>query len=243
MHSLTRRRILSAGAAACGALALVGCATQPQPALSTPRVGETSMPRHQLLVTLDVKPEAFDGYIAAMRQEETGARSEAGNLGFDLWGDGAQPHVIWLLEYWASESALTVDHAKQPYYRHVRGMEAEALTGQFEERLLVELGTSTRQTPGASKSLDAPSAQLSIWATVPADLVQTFDASAQAVRAAAGNRFWQLYANTRRPGEALLIEAWDSPAARTQADSLPGVAALRAQTAQGAAQSVALRKI
>ena len=201
------------------------------------------MARHQLLVTLDVKPEAFGGYVAAMRREETGARSEAGNLGFDLWGEGGRPSVFWLREYWASESALAVDHAVQPYYRHVRGMEGEALTGQFEERLLVEQGQAAHQTPGSGKSLNATRLHVTVWPTAPAGLVAAFDQSAGAVRAASGNRFWQLYANPRKPGEMVLLHAWDNGATPKPWAQLPEGASLRALITQSATHTVELQKI
>lgn len=201
------------------------------------------MTRHQLLVTLDVKPQAFDGYVAAMRAEEKGARSEPGNLGFDLWGQVGAPHVIWLLEFWASENALTVDHAVQPYYRHVRGLEAEALTGNFAERLLVERGNARHQLPASDKSLAAPIAWVTIWAQAPAALIATFDRGADVVRAGPGNCFWQLYANARRDGEMVLVEAWEHPSARAQAAQLPEAAAMHALVAQDQPEVVELRKL
>ena len=201
------------------------------------------MARHQLLVTLDVKPSAFDTYIDAMRKEEAGARSEAGNHGFDLWGDAHLPHTVYLLEFWASENALLVDHTKQSYYRHVRGLEAEALTGAFDERVLVAAGSVAEQRPGERKTLGATLAHLRVWRSAPADLEHAFDQSAPAVRAAAGCRFWQLYRNTRREGERVLIEAWDDGASRQRAVALAAAQALQTLTVDRVSESVELCKL
>ena len=201
------------------------------------------MGTHQLLVTLDVKPNAFDEYVDAMRKEEAGARSEAGNHGFDLWGDATRPRTIYLLEFWASEQALLTDHAQQPYYQHVRSLEAEALTGAFDERLLVAAGRAPEQQPGERKTLGAALAHLSVWRSAPADLELAFDHSAPAVRAAAGCRFWQLYRNTRREGEMVLIEGWDDGASRQRAAALGPAQAMQTLIADQASESVDLRKL
>lgn len=128
---------------------------------------------------------------------------------FDMCGDAQHPHMIWLLEFWASESALIDEHARQACYQHVRGMEAQALTGAFEERLLVEQGHAPQQLPD-NKSLGTQSAYLTIWSTATADLTTAFDRSAAAIRAAPSIRFWQLYANTQRRDELVFFEAWDN---------------------------------
>lgn len=201
------------------------------------------MGMHQLLVTLDVKPNAFEAYIDAMRKEEAGARSETGNRGFDLWGDAHRPHTIYLLEFWASEQALLADHAQQAYYQHVRGMEAEALTGAFDERLLVAAGGVAEQRPGEGKTLGTALAHLSVWRSAPVDLEQAFDQSAPAVRAAAGCRFWQLYRNVRREGEMVLIEGWDDGVSRQRAAALPAAQALQRLIVDRVSESVDWRKL
>ncbi len=77
----------------------------------------------------------------------------------------------------------------------------------------------------------------------PAGLVAAFDQSAGAVRAASGNRFWQLYANTRKSGEMVLLHAWDNGATPKPWAQLPEGASLRALITQSATHTVELQKI
>ena len=171
----------------------------------------------QLFVTLSVKPSELDGYLGAMQREAAGARSEAGCLAFDLLIDPAAPHTLYLLEHWASQAALEVDHAKQAYDIHVRGLEAQALTGEFEERYLRPIapiqpypaGVKSRAAAGWTQVLilqGGDNAQL-------AALDAAFAAAAPTLRAAAGHHATLLFANDGRAGERLLVQSWDHEAA------------------------------
>lgn len=170
----------------------------------------------QLFVTLAVKPAELDGYLGAMQREAAGARSEAGCLAFDLLIDPAAPHTLYLLEHWASQAALEVDHARQPYYIHVRGLEARALTGEFEERRLRPIAP-TQPYPAGVKSRAAGWTQVLILQggndAQLAALDAAFAAAAPTLRAAAGHHATLLFANDGRAGERLLVQSWDHEAA------------------------------
>lgn len=185
----------------------------------------------RLFVGLQVKPEKFAAYAQAMRAEAAGARSEPGNLGFDMFVAEGDAHTLYLLEHWASRAALEVDHARQPYYIHVRGMEAECLTGEVEERRMQELAPRQPLPPGHAKSLGRGDIRaVTLTASDPrafAALDAAFVDAAAALRGAGGNRALVLFRNLDNPGERLLIEAWDSHDARARAWSLATAQTLR----------------
>ena len=180
----------------------------------------------RLLVTLHVKPEQFNSYLIAMQAEVAGARSEAGNLGFDLFEDAVQPNTIYLFEHWVSRAALEQDHADQPYYIYVRGLEAQALTGEFEERVLQEIHPHQPQMQPNGKSMGGTSAQALILQTAEAGVIEkldsTFAQAAAALRSAAGCCGLLLFSNETNPQERVLIDAWDNAAAREAAWSQEG---------------------
>ncbi len=170
----------------------------------------------QLFVTLAVKPTELDGYLSAMQREAAGARSEAGCLAFDLLIDPAAPHTLYLLEHWTSQAALEVDHAQQPYYIHVRSLEAQALTGQFEERRLRPIAP-TQPYPVGLKSRAAGWTQVLILQggnnAQLAALDAAFAAATPSLRTAAGHHATLLFANDGRAGERLLVQSWNHEAA------------------------------
>lgn len=186
-------------------------------------------PSVQLFVTLAVKPQAWDGYLAAMQAEAAGARSEPGNLAFDLLVDPAAPHTMHLLEHWASQAALEQEHARQPYYIHVRGLEATALAGEFEERHLLALDPP-QPYPAGIKSRAAARTQVLILqggdAAALALLDAAFAQAAPQLRAARGNHTALLFANADRAGERLLVQSWDTDTARHAAWSTGAARAL-----------------
>lgn len=170
----------------------------------------------QLFVTLKVKPDKLAAYLEAMRLEAAGARGEPGNLGFDLFGDAADAGTLYLLEHWASRAALEQEHARQPYYIHVRGLEAESLTGEVGERRLQEVPLLQPRGPG--KRLGGGDARALVLACgddrafEPLD--EAFARVAAELRGMDGNRAFCLFCNLDDPQERLLIEAWDDGDAR-----------------------------
>lgn len=162
----------------------------------------------QLFVTLAVKPAELDSYLDAMQREAAGARSEAGCLAFDLLVDPAAPHTLYLLEHWASQAALEVDHARQPYYIHVRGLEAQALTGEFEERRLRPIAPTQPYPAGVKSRAAGWTHVLILQGGNDAQL-----AALDAAFAAAGHHATLLFANDGRAGERLLVQSWDHEAA------------------------------
>lgn len=201
------------------------------------------MQRHHLLVTLVVNPHMFDSYIDAMRQEEIGSRREPGNLTFDLWRDERKTNVIHLFQSWVSERALTEAHVKEPHFRYVRGLGDEALVDVCEDRVLVERGASPYQSLPSGKSMGTQTARVTIWEKPAIELVTAYELCAGGARAAAGNRFWQLYVNWRRRNELVLIEAWTSDAARARACKSVEMADFQAAVARTPHEIIPLRKL
>ncbi len=169
----------------------------------------------RLFVTLDVRPEAFASYLEAMRAEAAGARGEAGNLGFDLFGEAGRPHVLHLLEHWADRAALERDHARQPYYVHVRALEAQALTGEVRERALEE---AEPKRPRSGKTIGGGRIRMRILKAADARrlplLDRAFAEAAGALRETPGLRALSLFRNPGEAAERLLLEAWEDEAAR-----------------------------
>ncbi|TAN12301.1 MAG: hypothetical protein EPN34_05020 [Burkholderiaceae bacterium] len=201
------------------------------------------MQRHQLLVTLEVNPHMFGSYIGAMRDEEIGSRREPGNLNFDLWRDERETNVIHLFQSWVSERALTEAHMKEPHFQYVRGLGDEALIDLCEERLLVEQGAGAHQPLSPGKSIGTQTARVTIWSKPAIELITAYELSANVARAAAGNRFWQLYVNWRRRNEMVLIEAWADDAARARAGGSIEMADFQAAVGRTPHEIIPLRKL
>lgn len=167
----------------------------------------------QLFVTLQVKPEKFPSYLKAMQDEAVGARSEVGNIGFDLFEDAEQPNTLYLLEHWASRAALEEEHAKQPYYIHVRSLEAESLTGNVEERQLQEISEQPLYKHQGSKAIGAGHVKLIILAASDSNMIErldlAFNEAATVLREEPGSRALSLFRNQDNPNERLLLEVWD----------------------------------
>lgn len=167
----------------------------------------------QLFVTLQVKPEKFSGYLKAMQDEAVGARSEVGNIGFDLFEDAEQSNTLYLLEHWASRAALEQEHAGQHYYIHVRSLEAESLTGNVEERQLQEISEQPLYRHQGSKGIGSAHAQMITLTSSDNNMIErldlVFSEAATVLREAPGNRALSLFRNQENANERLLLEAWD----------------------------------
>jgi len=182
----------------------------------------------QLFVTLPVHAGQFDAFLATLQQAVSGARSEAGNIVFDVYENGEQPGTLHLFEHWTDAAALAA-HTRQPYYQAVRALEADALGGDVEERKLSELApvqaSQVELRSGASVQLHL----IRIQPGTGAQLAEAFQASAVALRSRPGNLGFALYQDLERPLDFLLIEHWHDDSAR--ADGMDTVAARRFQAA------------
>lgn len=174
----------------------------------------------RLFVTLKVKPEQLATYLNAMKDEAAGARSEPDNLGFDLFEDAGDARTIYLLEHWASKAALEQEHARQPCYIHVRGLEADALTGEFEERRLQEVEPQSPRLLQSAKTIGGGKFRAVILKSADGDafklLEEAFADLASHMRNASGNRVFSLFRNLDNANERLFFEAWDDNDGRDQ---------------------------
>ncbi|MGW7775944.1 putative quinol monooxygenase [Pseudomonas machongensis] len=107
----------------------------------------------QLFVTLPVNPDHLERFLATMHKEVAGARSEAGNVAFDIYEDAQHPSRLYLFEHWRNAKSLA-SHTTQPYYKAIRAQEADDLGGTVEERKLRELSPAaparSRAPPGTA---------------------------------------------------------------------------------------------
>jgi autoinducer 2-degrading protein len=69
-----------------------------------------------LLVSIDVKPEHIDDFIAATLANARGTRTEPGNLRFDVLRGEDDPNHISLYEVYNSPEALAA-HRETPHYQ------------------------------------------------------------------------------------------------------------------------------
>lgn len=169
----------------------------------------------QLFVTLPVKPHHLDGFLETMRKEVVGARSEAGNLAFNVYEDAGSPSTLYLFEHWANAAALDA-HTGQPYYKAIRRQEADDLSGDVAERKLSELLPA--QSAGISAPLGSYNLLTLIQVKVDAHikLAEVFAEVATAIRSAQGNQGFWLYRDLDQPLEFLLIERWTRKSARNE---------------------------
>lgn len=173
-----------------------------------------------LFVILKVRSEHYASYLKAMQDEVSGARSEPGNLGFDLFEDIERSNVLYLLEHWASRGALQHEHARQSYYRTVRAMEAQALDGDVHERQLEEIEPN-RPRDSSVKSVGGAFAQVIILESgddgIIAMLDRVFRETVASLRQVIGNRTLSMFRNLENPHERLLLDIWSDEASRDMA--------------------------
>ena len=67
------------------------------------------------VVTVFVKPDHIDAFIAATRTNHAGSRTEPGNLRFDVLQSAEDPARFVLYEAFASQEAVEA-HRKTPHY-------------------------------------------------------------------------------------------------------------------------------
>lgn len=167
----------------------------------------------QLFVTLPIKPDHLDRFLATMHKEVAGARSETGNIAFDVFQDGDEPGTLYLFEHWVNEAALDA-HTDRPYYKAIRAQEADDLAGSVLERELSEV-TPSRV---AKTTIEEPGhpvfSVLETTASTAPQLLALFSDVAEQVRALNGNRVFALYQDKGRPMTFLLIERWTDSALR-----------------------------
>ncbi|MFJ9991609.1 putative quinol monooxygenase [Pseudomonas putida] len=200
-------------------LAMSLVTAKPASANDTATQPVTSSTPLQLFVTLPVKPDHLDRFLATMHKEVAGARSEAGNVAFDVYEDAQHPSRLYLFEHWRNAESLA-SHTTQPYYKAIRAQEADDLDGTVEERKLLEIA------PAAPVRSAAP-AQYSVLSTLhlapgkAEQLATQFAAQAGAIRSAQGNLGLAMYQDEEKPDELLLIERWSDRAAHDASASSP----------------------
>lgn len=168
----------------------------------------------QMFVTLPVKPEQLDRYVALAKAEVAGAREEAGNSAFFAYFNGDDPNVMHLFEHWNSEAWLTVDHAAKPYYQEMRGVEPEVIDGDVGEAMLTEVAPLA---PAPASAAPVGFAQATRFHDGEAACERTFGDEAAAVRESEGMLGLWLFRVTGTD-EYLLIEHWESAEARAAAE-------------------------
>lgn len=174
----------------------------------------------QLFVTLPIKPDHLERFLATMHREVAGARSEAGNLAFDVYQDIRHPNTLYLFEHWVNEAALD-SHTEQPYYKAIRAQEADDLAGSVQERNLSEV-SPVQAGRRVSDATGHP--VLSVLRTEPSagpKLLVLFGEVAEQMRAHSGNQTFALYQDQDQPATFLLIERWADSAARKAALEMP----------------------
>lgn len=167
----------------------------------------------KLFVTLPVKPAQMDRYLSLAMAEIADARSEDGNSAFFAYRGTEQPNTLYLFEHWNSEEWLRDEHGSKDYYKEMRGVEAEVLEGEVDERFLTEIEP---HMPTPAPTDPVGHARVTI-AAGDDELAQRFAADAAALRGATGNLGLWLLADNNRDGEYLLLEHWVSETDRDQA--------------------------
>jgi autoinducer 2-degrading protein len=85
-----------------------------------------------LLVSLHVKPDKRDQFLAAAQDDSTcSVRDEPGCFRFDVLEDAADPNHFIFYEVYRDDAAFA-DHATMPHYARWRAAAAECLDGQAE---------------------------------------------------------------------------------------------------------------
>jgi autoinducer 2-degrading protein len=69
-----------------------------------------------LSVSIHVKPEHVEGFIAATLENARGSRSEPGNLRYDMLRDTDDPNHFLLYEVYRDAEALAA-HRETPHYQ------------------------------------------------------------------------------------------------------------------------------
>lgn len=164
----------------------------------------------QMFVSLPVRPEQLERYLALTHAELAGARSEAGNTAFFAYRNLDEPSRLHLFEHWNSEAWLTQDHASKSYYQEMRGVEPEVIDGEVGEMMLRQI------QPLAPTPIDAAPVGFA-RATVMrgSGLEEIFAERAGDWRGAPGAQAIWLFANSGDPQEYLLLEHWASEGDRS----------------------------
>jgi (4S)-4-hydroxy-5-phosphonooxypentane-2,3-dione isomerase len=85
-----------------------------------------------LLVSLHVKPDKRDQFLAAAQDDSTcSVRDEAGCLRFDVLHDTADENHFFFYEVYRDDAAFA-EHATMPHFARWRAAAAECLDGQVE---------------------------------------------------------------------------------------------------------------
>ncbi|KAF1015638.1 MAG: (4S)-4-hydroxy-5-phosphonooxypentane-2,3-dione isomerase [Stenotrophomonas maltophilia] len=167
----------------------------------------------QLWVTLPIKPDHLAGFLATMHREVAGARSEAGNVAFDVYADRDQPSTLYLFEHWRNAAALA-SHVRQPYYKAIRAQEKDDLGGTPSERPLGGLGSSGRPHRIGQAGEPAVLSLIAPREGMRAQLLLALEQAGAATATSAGNRGFHLLQDRDSADEVLLIERWATPEAR-----------------------------
>ena len=85
---------------------------------------------YALLVTLTIKPEGRDRFLAAIEDDATcSERDEPGCLRFNVLQDESDPNRIYLYEVYRDAAALDA-HRKSPHYERFAAVAADTVAAR-----------------------------------------------------------------------------------------------------------------
>ena len=83
---------------------------------------------HTLFVTVDVRSDKVDAFIAAATVNATASlRDEPGCLAFDIHRDNENPTRFYFCELYTDEDALLTGHRNAPHFLHWQEQSKEIL--------------------------------------------------------------------------------------------------------------------
>lgn len=169
----------------------------------------------ELLTELHVKPNELAPFMKVMRANVAHARTEPGNIGFDVFQSSDKQPTLYVLEQW-QDPKFTKAHLQEPTLLAMHKVAKTDLTGTITPMVLHPLSAGT----GASKldSVAAPAATenvlvyLSIKPGKRQTLIDGFTKTVPTFRAAPGNIAFDIFQDVTDPNTMVQFERWTTPA-------------------------------
>jgi quinol monooxygenase YgiN len=159
---------------------------------------------------IEVAPAAADHAAALIEQAAAASRAAPGSLGAVALQEAARPNRFVLLESWRDEGARDAAAARG----HLLGELAPLLLAPADER---------RHDALTLSATNAPAPKGALWAVTHVDVMPPYQQAAarllerwaEASRAEAGSRRFDVLRQAGRPNHFTVVEAWDDDAAFT----------------------------
>ncbi len=170
----------------------------------------------EMLTELHVKPAALKPFLKVMRENVAHARTEPGNLAFDIFQTRDDATTLYVLEQW-QDPKFAKAHLTQPTLLAMHKAAKEDLTGTISPMVLHGLSPTTgdrKEKPiGDAAATQNVLVYLSLKPNERQTMIDGFTKTVPTFRAAPGNIAFDVFQDAADPDTMVQLERW------TNADS------------------------